>query len=91
MSRRYHVPFAVRGTKIPARIQACSKRPSSAVRAMKTRSFSTLKQICVWKNSAPASIFLPRRIGRKSNGGAKGFSTAPMRKLGGWVSGRPDR
>jgi len=50
-----------------------------------------LKQIWVWMNSAPASIFFPRRIGRNSSGGAKGFSTAPIKKVGGCSSGRPDR
>ncbi len=68
-----------------------SSSPSSPQRAMNTRSLSRLKQICVWTNSAPASIFVPRRIGRNSSGGANGFSTAPIRKLGASVRARPER
>jgi hypothetical protein len=49
----------------------------------------TSKQYCVWMNSAPASIFLARRSGRQSNGGANGLEAAPRKSGGGTVSLRP--
>ena len=42
-------------------------------------------------NCAPAAIFLASRSGRKSCGGANGFSAAPRNTCGGPVILRPER
>ena len=56
---------------------ACPGR-GRAPAASTARTIGTSNMNCVWKNCAPAAIFLPRRSARNRCGAADGFSTAPM-------------
>ena len=66
MSRRYRVPPTERHTYTDGRMNTRSRSPSSSHLAMNTRIVARLNTIWVCTNSAPASTFFSKRMGRKS-------------------------